>query len=199
MQMTLERFDPALHDVQTIARLIYQADPALMSFVFGEEVDAVPLIARLVGMEHNDYAGRRIMCAQHGPEIIGIIAGLTGAERRESGKPAGKEWGTALGLRGMVRAIRWGSTLNKIATTQLADDEYYISALTVDENHRGNGTGSRLLSTVLEAHDVVVTDVNIAKDAAIRFYERHGFVIQKEMTFMHDGRKLGNYQIRREA
>lgn len=199
MELTLERFDPAVHDAESVARLIYQADPSLMRFVLGEETEAVPVITRLVGMKHNDYSGRHVICAQHGVETVGVMVGLTGATRRESKKSRGKDWGRALGMRGMFRAMRYAAKLESVATTEIRDDEYYISALTVDEQHRGRGIGSRLLSEVFWKHDVVVVDVNTAKGAAIRFYERHGFVIQKEMTFLHEGKRLGNYQMRRVA
>lgn len=197
MDLALERFDPEAHDARAVARLIYQADPALMRFVFGEEDAAVPVIARLVAMEHNDYSGRHITCALDGGRIVGVIAGLTGAEREESKAGSGKDWGKALGLRGMLRAVRYGPKLESVATTEIGDEEYYISALTVDERYRGKGVGSELIAGVLREHEVVVTDVNVDKDAAIRFYQRHGFAIMREMTFEHEGRRLGNYQIRR--
>lgn len=199
MDVSIECFDAGRHDAQAVARLIYQADPSLMRFVFGEEDAAAPVIARLVGMEHNEYAGRRVLCAVEGAEVVGVIAGLTGAERREAKKDAGREWGKALGLKGMFRALKWGMRLESVATTDIGDDEYYISALAVDERCRGKGIGSKLLAAVLRDHAVVVTDVNIAKDDAIRFYERNGFAIEDRMTFVHEGAELGNYKIRRGA
>lgn len=197
MSVAIEEFEPTIHDTRAVARLIYQADPSLMRLVFGGEESAVKVIARLVGMEHNEYAGSRILCARDDDQVVGIIAGLTGAARRESKSESGKEWGRALGFLGMVRAIRYGSKLEGVATTEVGNNEYYISALTVDDRYRGQGIGSTLLEHVLREHEVVVTDVNIAKADAIRFYERHGFTIQKEMTFVHKGAKVGNFQIKR--
>ncbi len=200
MQVTIERFDPARHDAATVARLVYQADPSLMRFVFGEEDEAVPVLARLVEMDHNEYSGRYVRCAVTGSgEVVGVAAGLTGAERRASAKESGKEWGRALGARGMLRAMRWGPRLESVATTEVGDDELYLSALTVDERFRGHGVGSALLASVLDEHPVVVTDVNITKDDALRFYRRHGFEVEREMTFVHKGDALGNFQIRRDA
>lgn len=197
MDIALERYDPARHDAETVARLIYQADPSLMRFVFGDEAAAARVIAKLLGMEHNDYAGRRVVCAVEAGEVVGVLAGLTGAEKRASAQATGKEWGAALGVRGMLRAMRWGPKLESVATTELADDEFYISALAVDERLRGQGVGSRLLEVAFAEHPVVVTDVNIGKADAMRFYERNGFTALKELTFEHKGQTLGNYQIRR--
>ena len=89
--------------------------------------------------------------------------------------------------------------VRRAAESGVGDDKYYISALTVDEAYRGHGIGSKLLETVLAEHTAVVTDVNIEKDASIRFYERHGFTIRETTTFVHEGETLGNHQIRREA
>lgn len=199
MDVSIERFDAGRHDAQAVARLIYQADPSLMRFVFGEEDAAVPVIAKLVGMEHNEYAGRRVMCAVNGAEVVGVIAGYTGAERREEKKDAGREWGKALGFKGMFRALKWGTKLESVATTDIGDDEYYVSALAVDERCRGKGIGSKLLAEAFRDHVVVVTDVNIANNDAIRFYERNGFAIEDRMTFEHGGAELGNFKIRRGA
>jgi len=197
VDVTIEPFDAGRHDARAVARLIYQADPSLMRFIFGDEDAAVPVIAKLVEMEHNEYAGRRVMCAVDGAEVMGVIAGLTGAERRETRKDAWREWGKALGVKGMLRALKWGKKLASVATIGIGDDEYYISALTVDERYRGRGIGSQLLAEVFREHDAVVTDVNVAKDDAIRFYERNGFAIEDTMTFEHEGAELGNYKIRR--
>lgn len=197
MDISIEPFDPARHDTDTVARLIYQADPSLMRLVFGEESEAVRTIGKLVGMEHNDYSGRRIICATYDGEVVGMIAGLDGAEKQAAAKGSGKEWGRALGPLGMVRALRYGPKLEGVSTTDLDDEEFYISALTVDARHRGTGIGSRLLGEVLRDHDVVVTDVNIAKADSIRFYERHGFKVGGERTFAHKGHKIGNRPLRR--
>ncbi len=197
MGVTIERFAPARHDARTVARLIYQADPSLMHFVFGDESAAERTIAKLVGMEHNEYAGSRVTCAVHDGEVVGVIAGFTGAQKSATRAERGREWGRALGVRGMVRAVRWGTKLASVATSEVGEDEYYISALTVDERFRGEGIGSHLIESVLADHTTVITDVNIAKDASIRFYERHGFTVGKQRTFDHKGDKLGNYQIRR--
>ncbi|MBS3956206.1 MAG: GNAT family N-acetyltransferase [Clostridiales bacterium] len=200
MQVAIERFDPARHDSATVARLIYQADPSLMRFVLGAEDEAVPVLTALVEMEHNDYSGRYVRCAvDETGEVVGIAAGLTGAERRAATRLRGREWGRALGARRMLRAMRWGSKLESVATTEVADDEFYLSALTVDERHRGGGVGSALLSSVTAEHPVVITDVNITKNDALRFYRRHGFEVEREMTFVHKGDALGNFQIRRDA
>jgi len=199
MDITIERFDPARHDAEAVARLVYQTDPSLMRLVFGDEGAAVPVIARLVGMEHNDYAGRRVLCACSDGRVVGVVAGLTGAERAASTKQAGAEWGRALGVRGMFRALRWGPKLERVATREVAPDEFYVAALAVDESVRGQGIGSRLLAEVFRDHALVVTDVNITKVDAIRFYERHGFVLGQKMTFTQEGAELGNYQIRRQG
>lgn len=196
--VTLEPFDAQHHDARLVARLIYQADPALMSFVFGDEHKSAERLAALVGMEHNDYAGRRIICALCDGSVVGVLAGLTGAERASSAKSAGQEWPLALGLGGTLRAIRWSSRLESVATQDVAASEYYISALSVDEARRGNGIGSALLGEVLDRQDVVVADVNIAKSDPIRFYQRHGFEIAETMTFRHKGQVFGNHQMRRE-
>lgn len=96
----------------------------------------------------------------------------------------------------MLRALRYGPRLAEVSTTELADEEFYISALTVDGRYRGKGIGTRLLAEVFRGYNKVVTDVNITKDDSLRFYRRNGFVVWNSMTFIHKGEELGNYHIR---
>jgi ribosomal protein S18 acetylase RimI-like enzyme len=199
MEIRITAYDSSRHDAQAVARLIYHADPRLMRFVFGPESSAVPAIAKLVGMRHNDYAGARVTCAEQNGEVVGIIAAISAAEKREAAAHVGREWVAALGVLGMVRAMRWGPKLEGVATTELADDETYVSALAVDERLRGEGVGTRLLRDVLDRQPVVVTDVNVGNADALRFYQRHGFEIQREMTFTYRGETLGNYQLERSG
>ena len=197
MDFELQPFSPAVHDSAQVARLIYKADPLLMRFVLGNEEQAVPTLTKLIAGEHNEYAGRRIRCAVRGGEPAGILIGVTGEEKRASARGSGQEWASAVGLGGVVRAVRYGSKLAKIATGDISDSEYYIAALTVDERFRRQGVASLLMSEVSREHESIIVDVNIDNGGAIHFYERNGFRISETKTFRHKGATFGNHQMRR--
>ncbi|HSC34969.1 MAG TPA: GNAT family N-acetyltransferase, partial [Thermodesulfobacteriota bacterium] len=65
-------------------------------------------------------------------------------------------------------------------TPDIEDDEYYISALTVDERHRRKGIGSLLLRRTIETARIkncksVVLEVEGGNEPAIGLYKKFGF------------------------
>lgn len=195
MEIVIEDFDASRHAAAHVARLIHGADPHLMELAFGEERWAVPALTRLVCARHNEFSGRWLRCAVAEGRLGGVLAGRTGAEKVAAESGSGLEWARAVGLRGLPRALTYGSRLASVSTSDVADDEFYVAALSVDEGSRRRGIGSALIDGVLREYGAVVLDVNIDNVDAVRFYQRHGFRITRTMTFLHKGRVVGNHQM----
>ena len=192
----LEPYDPERHDAETIATLIFEADPETMALGFGPRDKAIKIIARLIQLQNNQYAAENITCAQHDDKTVGIIVGFTGDRMRYYEKESGQDYFRSFGFWHMLKLLPRASTLQKIVTTDMADDEYCIFSLAVLSAYRGQGIGSRLLASALEEHDRLVLDVGIHNEAAQRFYERHGLVRNGESTVMYKGQRIGNYTMR---
>lgn len=62
---------------------------------------------------------------------------------------------------------------------------YYLAALGVASSERQKGLGSRLLQPVLKRCDKEGTGcyLETSRERNIRFYERHGFIIMKKISF----------------
>jgi ribosomal protein S18 acetylase RimI-like enzyme len=196
MHIRLEPYDPERHDAETIATLIFDAEPDTMALGFGPHDKAVKIIARLMAMENNHYAAENITCAQHDDETVGIIVGFTGDKMRHYEKESGQDYFRSFGLWHMLKVLPRASTLQKIVTTDVADDEYCVFSLSVAPAYRSQGIGSTLLRSALEQHPKLCLDVSIDNEAAQRFYERHGLVRDGENTVMYKGRRIGNYCMR---
>ncbi len=196
MNLQFEAYDPERHDAHTIATLIYQADPELMSLGFGSERDVVEIVQKLMSMEHNQYSREHITCAALDGELVGVIVGFTGEQKKRMDKESGQDWAKAFGVWRMIRLLPRAGKLERIVTDQVEPDEFVVFGFAVKKAHRGHGLGSRMMEHILERHDKVCLDVNIHNERAMRFYQRHGFEMKGRNTIRHKGRELGNLCMR---
>ncbi len=196
MDIRLEPYDPERHDTETIATLIFEADPETMALGFGPREKAVKIISRLMGLENNQYAAENITCALHDGKVVGIIVGFSGSKMRYYEKESGQDYFRSFGVWHMLKLLPRASTLQKIVTTDMADEEYCIFSLSVLPAYRSQGIGSQLLRSALQEHDRIALDVSIDNEAAQHFYERHGLVRNGESTVMYKGKRIGNYTMR---
>ncbi len=63
-----------------------------------------------------------------------------------------------------------------------------LEMLFVDDDQRGTGVGSALLSYVIANDNVTAVDVNEQNDPAVEFYRRHGFVVVSRADLDDQGR-----------
>lgn len=198
MDIEMQPYDPSRHAADRVAELIFEADPALTSLIMGEREEAVERFKLLLGISSSPWSAERTLVALLDEEVVGVLVGAMGDEKAEADRKAA-EWGRAMGLRWLLKSIRVGMKMAKAVTNDVADDEYYPLALTVSAEHRGKGIGSQMMEWILQNHDRVVIDVNIDKQDAVRFYQRHGFEIVGENTIVHKGKRIGNYSMRNKT
>ena len=84
--------------------------------------------------------------------------------------------------------------LNRLLTSKLENDEYYLSNLVVDSKFRGRGIGSILLDHAIENAKKeectsVILDADMNNKKIISFYKRIGFKIvdKNEIKIMKEG------------
>ena len=173
--MEIRRFDPETHDVTKVAELIVSA-----------QTDADPdprssrgMVIDLIMAGNNFLGHENILVSCSGNEITGLAIGYKG-----SGKD---ELLTLLRLLVSLRLSEFASYLTLTArllhgnfTPDIGDDEFYISALAVDEIHRRKGIGSLLLDRSLERAKNqscrnVVLEVEGGNGPAIGLYRKFGF------------------------
>jgi ribosomal protein S18 acetylase RimI-like enzyme len=197
MDVRLEPFAPERHDAETVAGLIFDADPELMALGFGERDQAVRILSRLMRLDDNQYAAENITCAQLDGVTVGILVGFTGRKKQHYHKASGQDYIRSYGFWRMLTLLLRSGMLQKIVTQAVAEDEYCVFGLAVAPAFRNQGIGALLLNSALQQHHRVCLDVNIANEAAQRFYRRHGFRQDGESTVAYRGRRIGNYCMRR--
>ena len=174
--MEIRKFDQTAHDVRKVAELIVSAQPDGGS----DARRSRGMVIDLIRAGNNFLGHENILLSCSGSEITGLSIGYRG-----SGKD---ELLTLLKLLVSLRLSEFVSYLTLTArllhgnfTPDIGDDEFYISALAVDEMHRRKGIGSLLLSHSLDKARYercrnVVLEVEESNGPAIGLYRKFGFV-----------------------
>lgn len=80
----------------------------------------------------------------------------------------------------------------------VVDANGYLSLLGVDPDRRREGLGTRLVAAVADDYDSVTCHARASNDAAVAFYERLGFAVERRVdSYYPDGADA--YSLRREA
>jgi ribosomal protein S18 acetylase RimI-like enzyme len=124
-----------------------------------------------------------------------MVSGYSAEQHRRSTLRPLKEAAGRFNLRMRIVLIVFAPLLRIIDT--IDDNDYYLQAIAVDKEHRGDGIGSVLLDYIeTQARENgsarMSLDVSAKNKVACRFYERHGmkFESQWPKRFRIPGLKL---------
>ena len=173
--MEITQFDLKAHDIRRVADMIVSAQR-------DGDTDtrrSHGMVMDLIRAGNNFLGHENILISCEGNEITGLAIGYRG-----SGKD---ELATLLRLLVSLRLNEFLSYLTLTArllhgsfTPDIEDDEYYLSALAVEERHRRKGIGSLLLRHSIETARLkscknVVLEVDGGNEPAIGLYKKFGF------------------------
>lgn len=137
---------PAFEEGQRFACYADQASEGFFRFMLGHRVADV--IATAYAYPNHDLSYRNVLVAERDAAILGMASSFSAEERRHfSEQPLRKAAGSALFRMLAVRAF--GAPLWR-ALDRLADGDFYLLAIAVEESVRGQGVGSMLLDAVEE-------------------------------------------------
>jgi ribosomal protein S18 acetylase RimI-like enzyme len=96
---------------------------------------------------------------------------------------------------GFISTKRILNTLTKTEAYRLRDcptPHWYLEGLGVSPNAQGKGIGSLLLQPVLQQADRQgeICYLFTSTDRAVKFYQRHGFVVREELRVLNDAPPL---------
>ena len=159
-------------DALAIVELFAIAGRGIPAYVWSRHAmngrTATQIAIERVSREDANFSYRNVLLAEREGEVVGMLLGYTLRE------PTPAEIIALDTLPPVLRPM--------VALEQRAPGTFYINALAVREEHRGNGIGSKLLyksrQKALEAHTARITvEVFEQNEGALRLYERHGFRI----------------------
>lgn len=180
-----------------IATWIYQTEDSFNRLFFNDSVRAVTGIERLIMSDNiNPYHRKFItICYDENPnEILGIVVGYKGSDLRFDSKFKAI-YDTSCSS---IPFIFLNEIVNKLNSSTVKSDEYYIGNLYVNPKHRKKGIGSKLVQyskriAKQEGSNIVVLDVKREKKELLDYYRKLGFEVSGTNFYRFLGKTEGCY------
>ena len=163
------------------ARYLDQAAEGFFRFMLGSRV--ADIVAAAYTEPDNDFSYQNVTFAEHDKAIIGMASGYTARQHRcFSDQPLKRAAGGRYLRMSVVTTLC--APLMRIIDT-IADGDYYLLSIAVDERFRGQGVGSLLIDHIEERAVVsgsarLSLDVSAGNEIARRLYERRGMTVESE-------------------
>ncbi len=144
---------------------------------------AADIIATAYTQPDHDFSYQNVTFAERAGVIVGMISGYTAEQHHRSSSEPLK---LAPGFRTlrMVRVAICCAPFRRLLDN-LADGDYYLQAIAIDKELRGEGIGSALLDSIEDRARAagstrLCLDVAAKNDGARRLYERRGMDVESE-------------------
>ena len=179
--IVLRAAKPTFDEGVVFARYLDEAAEGFFRFMLGSR--AVQVVAEAYTQSDNNYSFQNVIIAEHDQLIVGMALGFTAEQRRHfSDRPLKQAAGfPALRMRAVSILC---APLLRILTT-IADGDFYLLAIAIDKEIRGEGVGSALMDSIEERARAsgstrLSLDVSAKNEGARRLYERRGMSVESE-------------------
>ena len=179
--IVLRAAKPTFDEGLVCGRYLDEAVEGFFRFMFGPR--AAQIIAKAYTQPRHSFSFENATYAEHDKQIVGMALGFTAEQRRcFSDKPLKKAAGfPALRMRAMKILC---APLLRILKT-IADGDFYLLAIAIDKELRGEGVGSALMDSIEERARAsgstrVSLDVAAKNEGARRLYERRGMTVESQ-------------------
>lgn len=179
--IVLRAANPTFDEGLACARYLDEAAEGFFRFWFGRR--AAYIIATAFTQPDHDLSYQNVTFAERDNVIVGMALGYTAEQhRRSSREPLTRAAGRSNLRMGIVRMLV--APLMRIIDS-IADGDFYLQAIAVDTELRGDGVGSILMDSSEERARAsgstrLSLDVSAKNTGARRFYERRGMNVESQ-------------------
>lgn len=179
--VVLRSAKPAFDEGLAFARYLDEAAEGFFRFMLGRRV--AEIIATAYTQPDHNYSYKNVTFAEREGVIVGMASGYTAEQhRRFSDEPLKQAAGSAALRMKCVRVLfapLWG------LLETLADGEFYLQAVAVNTELRGEGAGSVLMDHIEDrarasGSSRLSLDVSAKNKGARRLYARRGMTVASE-------------------
>jgi len=179
--INLRTAKPTYDEGLVFARYLDEAAECFFRFMLGRR--ARHIIATAFGQPDHDLSYENVTFAECSNTIVGMVSGYSAEQHRRSSRLPLKEAAGRFNLRMRIVLILFAPLMRIIDT--IDDDDYYLQAIAVDKELRGDGVGSVLMDCFEKrARENGLTrlslDVSAKNKSACRFYERRGMAVTSQ-------------------
>ncbi len=154
------------------------------SFVLCSPRRAAHIIATAFAQPDHDLSYQNVTFAERDNVILAMFSGYTAEQHRRSSRlqPLKRAAGRR-NIRMRIVLILFAPLMR--ITDSIADGDFYLQAIAVDKELRGDGVGSVLMDSFEERARAsgstrLSLDVSAKNEGARRFYERRGMTVESQ-------------------
>ncbi len=162
--MIYETFNPEIHDVRHVARLVYDVDYRTFDMFFKSDEQAIDAISKhLLKKKSNKYF-KVILDDNH--DIIGYVSIYLHDDEHDFHLKSPK--------------LFLVDILDHFVLCDIGKNDLYLAEVAIDESQRGKGLGRKVVCDVIryaksKNYDRVILDADFRNKGARKLYESIGF------------------------
>jgi len=173
--------NPTLDDGLAFARYLDEAAEGFFRFMLGPRAEQI--IATAFAEPDHDLSYQNATFAERDNVIVGMVSGYTAEQHRRSSRQPLKQAAGRRNIRMRIVLILFAPLMRIIDS--IADGDFYLQAIAVDKELRGDGVGCVLMASVEERARAsgstrLSLDVSAKNEGARRFYERRGMTVESQ-------------------
>ena len=168
-------------DGRLFARYLDEAAEGFFRFMLGRRMEEI-LAKAFVDRDH-DLSYQNVTFAERDGAVVGMVSGYTAERHRRASDRPLREAAGRLNPTFVVVSTLFAPLLRIIDT--VADGDFYLQAIAVDEGVRGQGVGTALMDFI-EAHARVTgsrrlsLDVAAGNECARKIYANRGMTVESQ-------------------
>ena len=179
--VTLRAANPTFEEGLAFARYLDEAAEGFFRFMLGRR--AGHIIATAFAQPDHDLSCQYVIFSECDNVIVGMWSGYTAEQHRRSSLQPLKQAAGRRNLRMRVVLILFAPLMRIIDS--IADGDFYLGAMAVDKELRGDGVGSVLMNSFEERARAsgsarLSLDLSAKNEGARRFYDRRGMTVESQ-------------------
>ncbi|MFC1452219.1 GNAT family N-acetyltransferase [Verrucomicrobiota bacterium] len=179
--ITLRDANPTFDEGLAFARYLDDAAEGFFRFMLGRR--STDIIAKAFAQPDHDLSHQNVTFAERDGDIVGMVSGYTAEHHRRSSRKPLKQAAGRWNLRLPIVLVLFAPLMRIIDS--IADDDFYLQAIAVDKELRGEGLGSTLMDSLEEQARAsgatrLALDVSAKNEGARHFYDRRGFAMESQ-------------------
>lgn len=179
--IVLRAANPTFDEGLVCARYLDQAAEGFFHLMLGRRAEDI--IATAFLEPDHDLSYQNITFAERDDAIVGMVCAYTAEQHRHSSRQPLKRAAGRFNLRMRIVEILFAPMRRTIDS--IAHGDFYLLAIAVDKELRGDGVGSVLMDFVEERARAsrstrLSLDVSAMNEGACRFYERRGMGVESQ-------------------
>jgi len=179
--IVLRAAKPTFDEGLLCARYLDIAAEGFFRFMLGPR--AAHIIVKAYTQPNHSYSFQNVTFAEHHKRIVGMALGFTAEQHRGFSDQPLKEAAGHLAVRMAAVKIMLAPLFRILKT--IAEGDFYLLAIAIDDELRGEGVGSTLMDLIEEQARAsgstrLTLDVSAKNEGARRFYERRGMTVESQ-------------------